>query len=257
MAKNKVEITGINTSEIKTIKSEEMVDLFHRYKAGDLKAKEILIYGNMKLVLSILRKYKNKVDNLDDLFQIGVVGLIKAIDNFDLTYEVKFSTYAVPMIDGEIKRYVRDNNGVRISRSIIENAYKIIRFKDEFVIENGREPTSDEIASSLEISEFEIYSAVNSLREPMSIYDPIYNDGGDVIYLVDQLDDKKESASIDELMNLRKALSKLKKREKDILISRHVIGKTQMEIAEEIGISQAQVSRLEKTAIENIRRLAS
>lgn len=257
MAKYKVEICGINTSNLRTLKNDEMIKLFKEYKQGDNSIKELLVYGNLKLVLSILKKYQNKVDNLDDLFQIGCIGLIKAIDNFDLSYDVRFSTYSVPMIDGEIKRYIRDNNAVRISRSIKETAYKIIKFKDEFLSENGREPTTDEIVKYLGIPEYEISSAYMSLKEPMSIFDPIYSDGEDEIYLLDQLEDKKENSNIDELLSLRKALNKLKQREKDILISRYVIGKTQTEIADEIGISQAQVSRIEKTAIKNIKKLTT
>lgn len=257
MAKYKVEICGINTSNLRTLKNDEMIRLFKEYKNGDNSVKELLIYGNLKLVLSILKKYQNKVDNLDDLFQIGCIGLIKAIDNFDLSYDVRFSTYSVPMIDGEIKRYIRDNNAVRISRSIKETAYKIIKFKDDFMADNGREATTDEIVKYLGIPEYEVSSAYMSLKEPMSIFDPIYSDGEDEIYLLDQLEDKKESGNLDELLSLRKALNKLKQREKDILISRYVIGKTQMEIADEIGISQAQVSRIEKTAIKNIRKLTT
>lgn len=257
MAKYKVEICGINTSSLRTLKNNEMIKLFKAYQNGDKSVKEMLVYGNLKLVLSILKKYQSKTDNLDDLFQIGCIGLIKAIDNFDLSYDVKFSTYSVPMIDGEIKRYIRDNNAVRISRSIKETAYKIIKFKDDFVIENNREPTTEEIVKYLGIPEYEISSAYMCLKEPMSIFDPIYSDGEDEIYLLDQLEDKKESTNMDEILNLRKALNKLKERERNILISRYVIGKTQMEIANEIGISQAQVSRLEKSAIKNVRRLSA
>lgn len=257
MAKYKVEICGINTSSLRTLKNAEMIKLFKAYQSGDESVKELLVYGNLKLVLSILKKYQSKVDNLDDLFQIGCIGLIKAIDNFNLSYDVKFSTYSVPMIDGEIKRYIRDNNAVRISRSIKETAYKIIKFKDDFVIENNREPSTDEIVKYLGIPEYEVSNAYMSLKEPMSIFDPIYSDGEDEIYLLDQLEDKKDNPNMDEILNLRKALNKLKQREKDILISRYVIGKTQMEIANEIGISQAQVSRLEKNAIENVRRLSA
>lgn len=257
MAKYKVEICGINTSNLRTLKNDEMIKLFKAYQGGDKSVKELLVYGNLKLVLSILKKYQSKTDNLDDLFQIGCIGLIKAIDNFDLSYDVKFSTYSVPMIDGEIKRYIRDNNAVRISRSIKETAYKIIKFKDDFVSKNNREPSTDEIVKYLGIPEYEISSAYMSLKEPVSIFDPIYSDGEDEIYLLDQLEDKKESTNMDEILNLRKSLNKLKEREKDILISRYVIGKTQMEIASEIGISQAQVSRLEKNAIKNIRRLSA
>ncbi|MEG1015527.1 MAG: SigB/SigF/SigG family RNA polymerase sigma factor [Bacilli bacterium] len=255
MARNKVVITGINTSEIKVLSSDEMNKLFIRYQSGDVYAKELLVNGNLKLVLSILRRFMGKSDNLDDLFQIGCIGLIKAIDNFDLAHEVKFSTYAVPMILGEIKRYVRDNNSVRISRSIKESAYKILSYKDEFILENGREPSSSEIARHFSITEYDVSLALLSLNEPMSIFDPIYNDGGDTIYLLDQLEDKKERYNKDELMSMKKALLKIKERERRVLIERYIVGKTQSEIASDIDISQAQVSRIEKTAINNVRRL--
>lgn len=255
MAKNKVEITGINTSKIKVLSKNEMTELFKKYQSGDLSAKDELVNGNLKLVLSILRKYQNKTDNMDDLFQIGCIGLIKAIDNFDLSHDVMFSTYAVLMIEGEIKRYIRDNNSVRISRSIKDLAYKIMRFKEEYWLENGKEPTTNEISANLEVSEYEVSQALMSLKEPMSLFDPIYNDGGDTIYLVDQLEDKTENKDIDSLISMRRALEKIKEREKSILINRFIIGKTQMEIAEELNISQAQVSRLEKNAIKNVKRL--
>ncbi len=256
MSKNKVEITNINTSKLNVLKHEEMYKLFKKYQDGDISAKEELINGNLKLVLSILKKFQGKVDNLDDLFQIGCIGLIKAIDNFDLSHEVKFSTYAVPMILGEIRRYVRDNNGIRISRSIKENAYKIINFRDNFVMEYEREPTTDEIVKYLGIEELDVSYALGALKEPMSIFEPIYNDGGDTVYLCDQLEDKKENKSeLEVLLSMRKAIERLKDREKNILIDRFIVGKTQMEIASEIGISQAQVSRLEKTAIRNVRKL--
>ena len=255
MAKNKVEITGINTSKIKVLKHKEMIELFKKYQNGDLMAKDELVEGNLKLVLSILKKYQNKTDNMDDLFQIGCVGLIKAIDNFDLSHEVKFSTYAVLMIEGEIKRYIRDNNSVRISRSIKDQAYKIIKFKEEYLQENGREPNTSEIGKGLEISEYDVNEAILSLKEPMSLFDPIYNDGGDTIYLVDQIEDKRENKYLDSLISMRRALEKIKEREKDILINRFIVGKTQMEIANEMNISQAQVSRLEKNALNNVKRL--
>jgi RNA polymerase sporulation-specific sigma factor len=255
MSKYKVDICGIDTSKLRTLKNDEMIRLFKAYKEGDNSIKELLIYGNLKLVLSILKKYQSRVDNMDDLFQIGCIGLIKAIDNFDLSYGVKFSTYSVPMIDGEIKRYIRDNNAVRISRSIKETAYRIIKFKDDFASKNNREATTDEIVKYLGIPEYDISSAYMSLKEPMSIFEPIYSDDEDEIYLLDQLEDKKENSNMDEILSLRKAMSKLKKREKDILISRYVIGKTQMEIADEIGISQAQVSRIEKSAILKLKKL--
>ncbi len=255
MAKNKVEITGINTSKIKVLKHDEMVELFKKYQSGVKEAKEELVNGNLKLVLSILKKYQNKTDNMDDLFQIGVIGLIKAIDNFDLSHEVKFSTYAVLMIEGEIKRYLRDNNQVRISRSIKDLAYKIIKFKEEYFNNYGKNPSNELISKSLNVSEYEIYEASMSLKEPMSLYEPIYNDGGDTIYLMDQIEDKKENKDLDSLISMRKALNNIKERERDILINRYVIGKTQMEIALELNISQAQVSRLEKNAINNVKRL--
>lgn len=255
MAKNKVEITGINTSKIKVLKHEEMVELFKKYQKGDLQAKDELVNGNLKLVLSILRKYQNKVDNMDDLFQIGCVGLIKAIDNFDLSHEVMFSTYAVLMIEGEIKRYIRDNNSVRISRSIKDLAYKIMKYKEDYSKETGKEPSTNKIAEELGVSEYEVSQSLMSLKEPMSLFDPIYNDGGDTIYLMDQIEDKSDNTDIDGLISMRRALQKIKEREKNILISRFIVGKTQMEIAEELNISQAQVSRLEKTAIKNVKRL--
>ncbi len=255
MAKNKVEITGINTSKIKVLKHEEMIELFKKYQSGDIKAKDDLVNGNLKLVLSILKKYQNKTDNMDDLFQIGCIGLIKAIDNFDLSHEVKFSTYAVLMIEGEIKRYIRDNNSVRISRSIKDLAYKIMKYKEECLNEFNKEASTEEIAKHFNVSEYEVREALLSLKEPMSLYEPIYNDGGDTIYLVDQLEDKKENRDLDDLISMRKALNKIKERERKILISRFIVGKTQTEISNELHISQAQVSRLEKNAIKHVKKL--
>lgn len=254
MYKKTVEITGLNTSNIKVLSHEEMINLFKRYQSGDKEAKEELVNGNLKLVLSILKKYNSR-DNLDDLFQIGVVGLIKAVDNFDLSHEVRFSTYAVLMIDGEIKRYIRDNNSLRISRSIKDLSYKILTFKEEFMKENNREATADEIAEGLGVSNYEVVEALMSLKQPESLYEPIYNDGGDTIYLLDQIEDKKENKDLDSLISMRKALNKIKQREKNILINRFIVGKTQMEIAKDLGVSQAQVSRLEKNAIKNVKRL--
>ena len=254
MYKKTVEITGLNISNIKVLSHEEMINLFKRYQSGDKEAKEELVNGNLKLVLSILKKYNSR-DNLDDLFQIGVVGLIKAVDNFDLSHEVRFSTYAVLMIDGEIKRYIRDNNSLRISRSIKDLSYKILTFKEEFMKENNREATTDEIAEGLGVSNYEVVEALMSLKQPESLYEPIYNDGGDTIYLLDQIEDKKENKDLDSLISMRKALNKIKQREKNILINRFIVGKTQMEIAKDLGVSQAQVSRLEKNAIKNVKRL--
>ena len=255
MARHKVEIANVNTANIKVLTNEEMTDLFIKYQNGSLLAKEELINGNLKLVLSILRKYNNRTDNMDDLFQVGCIGLIKAIDNFDLKHEVKFSTYAVPMIIGEVKRYLRDNSSLRISRSIKDLAYKTLKLKEELTNKDGIEPTDKEIAKRLEVSEYEIANALDSLREPVSMYEPIYNDGGDTIYLFDQLSEKQSDYDLDIRLALDKALRSLKKRENYILNERFVVGKTQMELAEELGISQAQISRIEKGAINSIKKL--
>lgn len=256
MAKSKVEISGVNTSDIKVLSNKEMNALFCRLKSGDITAKEELVNGNLKLVLSILKKFSNRTDNMDDLFQIGCIGLIKSIDNFDLSHQVKFSTYAVPMILGEIKRYLRDNNSLRISRSIKDIAYKSLRIKEEFTTINGIEPTNKEVADMLGIEEIDVILAIESLKEPVSMNEPIYNDGGDTIYLSDQLEDKSDNInSWDINIYLKDAIEQLQQKEKKILIDRYLMGKTQVEISEEIGISQAQVSRLEKNAISNIKKL--
>jgi RNA polymerase sporulation-specific sigma factor len=256
MGKYKVDITNLNTSDIKVLTSSETRELFVKYQNGDLSAKEELINGNLKLVLCVLKRFNKEKYNLDDLFQVGVIGLIKAIDNFDLSYNLKLSTYACTLILGEIKRYIRDNNSLRVSRSIKDLAYQILKYKDEYVKSKGCEPTTKEIADYLNIEEYQIPFALDSLKEPMSIFEPIYNDGGDTIYLLDQIADKKESnQDKDMLISLRRALKKIKERERNILIERFIIGKTQMEIAESLGISQAQVSRIEKSAIDNVRRL--
>ena len=253
MSRHKVELTGVNTANIKVLTNDEMLELFKKMKDGDPFAREDLINGNLKLVLSILRKFSGKVDNLDDLFQVGCLGLVKAIDNFDTSYDVKLSTYACPMIEGEIKRYLRDNNALRISRSIKDLAYKTLKLKEELSIE-GKEPTNKEIAELLGVTEFEIASALDSLREPVSMYEPIYNDGGDTIYLYDQIANREEEYGLDSRIALDKAMKNLKEREINILKERFIIGKTQMEIAEELGISQAQISRIEKNAINNIKK---
>ena len=256
MARYKVDITGINTNDLKVLTSNEMTSLFKRYQAGDLKAKEELINGNLKLVLSILRGFNKGNYNMDDLFQVGVIGLIKAIDNFDLSYNLKLSTYAVPLILGEIKRYIRDNTSIRVSRSIKDLAYSIINYKEKYFNKYGKEPTNAEIAKELEVPEYKIAYALDSLKEPMSIFEPIYNDGGDTIYLQDQIADKKElNNDKDMLISLRKGLEKIKEREREILIERYIVGKTQMEIAESLNISQAQVSRIEKNAILSLKRM--
>ena len=251
-----MEITGINTNNLKVLSNEEMLELFQKYQQGDLAAKGELVNGNLKLVLSLLKYFNHTNINLDDLFQVGVMGLIKAIDNFDLSYNLKLSTYAVPLIIGEIKRYIRDNSVIRVSRGIKELAYQILKFKDDYVAKYGLEPTSSQIASALEIDEYQIAFALDSLKSPTSIFEPIYNDGGDTIYLADQIADTKEqNQDYDSLISLRKALQKIKEREKNILIERFIVGKTQMESAEKLEISQAQVSRIEKSAINNVRKL--
>ena len=252
MSRYKVDICGINTSTLKALTNKENYELFIKMKAGDPFARDDLINGNLKLVLSILKNYNNKVDNLDDLFQVGCVGLVKAIDNFDMSYNVTLSTYACPLIIGEMKRYIRDNISLRVSRSVKYLAHKIMKLKEELTTNDGRTPTDAEIAKILGVSEYDIANAITSLKEPVSMYEPIYNDGGDTIYLCDQLSLPKEEYDKDLKLALEKAMEKLKPRELQVLRDRFLIGKTQMEIAEELGISQAQVSRLEKSALKII-----
>ena len=254
MSRHSVEICGINTSNIKVLSQNETKELFQKMKSGDPLARDELINGNLKLVLSILKKFTGKTDNLDDLFQVGCLGLVKAIDNFDTSYDVKLSTYACPMILGEIKRYLRDNSTLRISRSIKDLAYKILKLKNEYLTTKGIEPTDKEIAKLLGVTEFDISNALESLRELMSMYEPIYNDGGDTIYLFDQISNKKEEYDLDYKLALEKAMNKLKPREKQILENRFIVGKTQMEIASDLGISQAQISRIEKNAIKTLKK---
>ena len=254
MAKNKVEITGVNTSSLKTLSNNEMTNLFIAFKNGEKSAKEKLVRGNLKLVLRLLQKYQNKCDNLDDLFQIGTVGLIKAIDNFDLSYGVKFSTYAVFMIDGEIKRYMRDNNQIRVSRTIKELSYKIINYREEYLKKHFKYPSNDEMCSVFNIDSYDLNIALSSLADPLSIFDPIYNDGNDTILLLDQLEDKNKS-NLDELLLLRDALSKINDRERKIITERYLKGLSQVEIAKELNISQAQVSRIESSALNSIKKL--
>jgi RNA polymerase sporulation-specific sigma factor len=257
MARFKVEICNVNTANIKVLSNEEMIKLFKKYKEGDKLAKEELINGNLKLVLSILKKYNNRVDNMDDLFQVGCIGLIKAIDNFDLKYDVKFSTYAVPMILGEVRRYLRDSGSVRVARSIKDTAYKIMKLKEELTTELGKEPPISLLASKLNITEFEVSNALDAMKDTISMFEPIYNDGGDTIYLEDQLSDNSNIYSIDMKIALKDALNKLKEKEKYILTERYLVGKTQLELADDLGISQAQISRLEKSGLENIKKMIS
>lgn len=256
LAKHKVEITGINTSAIKVLKNDEMNKLFIRFQKGDKSAREQLVNGNLKLVLSILKKFNHRTDNMDDLFQIGCIGLLKAIDNFDLSHNVRFSTYAVPMIVGEVKRYLRDNNSIRISRSLKDIAFKALKLKEQLTNKYGKEPSLEEISVILELDEIDIIIAIDALKEPVSMFEPIYNDGGDTIFLADQLESRSDNAkNWDITIALDSAIETLKNKEKQILIDRFIFGKTQMEIADEIGISQAQVSRLEKNAIDHVKKL--
>ena len=256
MAKNKVEITGINTKDIIVLNNEEMVELFKKLKSGDEYARDLIIEGNLKLVLSILRKYMNRSDNMDDLFQIGCIGLIKAIDNFDLSYEVKFSTYAVPMIEGEIKRYLRDNTSLRISRSLKDIAYKSLKYQEECLKTTGKVPSYEEIAKYLDISSYDVVLALESLKDPVSMYEAIYSDGGDTIYVCDQIEDKKTNSKDMELrLSVDEAINELSEREQFILDERFVVGKTQTEVADELMISQAQVSRLEQGAIKRLKKV--
>ena len=255
MSQYKVLISGVNTANLIHLTSDEMKQLFIRFQNGNMAARELLIEGNLKLVLSILKKFYQKSENLDDLFQIGCVGLIKAIDHFDLSYDVKFSTYAVPMILGEVKRYIRDNTSIRISRSLKDLAYKILKLKEEYFSLHGKDLSIKEIASILDVREYDIDMALLALKDPISMYEAIYNDGGDTIYLYDQIEDKRENPNHSLKLELEEAILDLKEREKHILDERFIVGKSQMEIADELNISQAQVSRLEKRAIDQLKKV--
>jgi len=256
MARHKVDICGVNTANLKVLSNEEMVDLFRKYNEGDMFAKEDLVNGNLKLVLSILRKYNNRCDNMDDLFQVGCIGLIKAIDNFDLSYGLKLSTYAIPLIIGEVKRFIRDNqSSVKVSRSIKDRAYQILSFKEEYCALHGVEPDCEIIAKHFDITVYEVSNSLDSIKEPVSIFEPIFNDGGDALFLCDQIADQKEqNENRDIKILLNRCLLKLKERERNILLDRYIVGKTQVEIAERLNISQAQVSRIEKSAIKNMKK---
>lgn len=258
MSSYKVEISGVNTSTLPILKEEEKTALFERIKAGDKEARETYIRGNLRLVLSIIRRFSNTNENVDDLFQIGCIGLIKSIDNFDPTMQVKFSTYAVPMIIGEVRRYLRDNNSVRVSRSIRDTAYKALHAQELMTRKNNQDPTLSEIAEEIGIPEEDIVFALDAIQTPVSLYDPIYTDGNDTLYVMDQISDKKnkEERWIEEL-SLSDAMSRLNERENLIIQLRFFQGKTQMEVAKEIQISQAQVSRLEKSALKTMRQYLS
>jgi RNA polymerase sporulation-specific sigma factor len=253
MSKYKVDINGLDTSKIKVLKNTEMVELFKQYQAGDRSCRDKLIFGNLRLVLSVLKRFKDRGENMDDLFQVGCVGLIKAIDNFDLKHEVRFSTYAVPMIIGEIRRYLRDSSSIRVSRSLKDIAYKVLQVRDKFILEHHKEPTENEIASILGIDPLDVTISLEAIQDPISIYTPIYNDGGDTIHLIDQIqDDNDDFDTWSKSLMIETSLKRLDEREKRIILERYFLGRTQMEIAEEIGISQAQVSRLEKNALKQM-----
>ncbi len=253
---NKVEICGVNTAKLPVLTNKEKDELFIRIKNGDETAREELIQGNLRLVLSVIQRFSGRGENADDLFQVGCVGLIKAIDNFDVTLNVQFSTYAVPMIIGEIRRYLRDNNMVRVSRSIRDLAYKALQAKEKLLKETGKEPTIEEIAKEVGVEKEEVVVSLDAIQDPMSLQEPVYNDGADSIYVMDQVKDTKNTDEFwTESITIAEAMKKLNDKEKMIIDKRFFSGRTQMEVAEEIGISQAQVSRIEKSAIEHIKRL--
>lgn len=253
---NKVEICGVNTSKLPLLSKEEKDELFIKIKAGDEEARNKFINGNLRLVLSVIQRFYGRGENADDLFQVGCVGLIKAIDNFDLSQNVQFSTYAVPMIIGEVKRYLRDNNSIRVSRSVRDLAYKVIQFKERYTKEQGKEPNVEEIAKELEVTKEDIAFSLDAIQDPVSLQEPVYNDGSESIYIMDQVKDSKNTDELwAEKITIKGAMEKLNEKERMIINKRFFDGRTQMEVAEEIGISQAQVSRLEKTAIQHIKRL--
>lgn len=251
---NKVEICGVNTSKLKVLKESEKLELLKRIQNGDREARHELVNGNLRLVLSVVQKFTNRGENLDDLFQVGCIGLIKSIDNFDISQNVRFSTYAVPMIIGEIRRYLRDNNAIRVSRSLRDTAYRAMQIKERLTGERDKEPTVDEIAQEMGIPKEDVVLALEAIVEPVSLYEPAYSDGGDTIFVMDQVGDKQSDSDWLDEISLKEAIKGLGEREKKILSLRFFVGKTQMEVAQEIGISQAQVSRLEKSAMKRIKK---
>lgn len=253
--RNKVEITGVNTSELKVLPSDEAIRLIKLSQEGDKDARDMVVEGNLKLILSVIKRFNNRGENLDDLFQVGSIGLLKAIDNFDFSHGVKFSTYAVPMIIGEIRRYLRDNNAIRVSRSLKDIAYKALYVKEKLVNSNSKEPTISEIAKEMDIPKEDIVFALEAITDPVSLYEPVYHDGGEAIYVMDQVKDTKNTdENWLENIAIGEALKRLNQRERNILNMRFFQGKTQMEVADEIGISQAQVSRLEKSALKHMKK---
>lgn len=254
MALYKVEICGVNTAKLPLLTEKEKTELFAKIKQGDMEAREQYIKGNLRLVLSIIQRFMGSNENVDDLFQIGCIGLMKAVDNFDESHNVKFSTYAVPMIIGEVRRYLRDNNSIRVSRSVRDTAYKAIYAKENMMKNSHREPTVNEIAEEIGVASEDVVFALDAIQSPVSLYDPVYDQGGDTLYVMDQVSDKKNSEEKwVENIALAEALNRLPEREREIIDMRFYSGKTQMEVAEEIGISQAQVSRLEKSALKSMR----
>lgn len=252
---NKVEICGVNTAKLPVLSAAKMYELFVALQGGRCEAREELIHGNLRLVLSVIQRFNNRGEHVDDLFQVGCIGLMKAIDNFDLSQNVKFSTYAVPMIIGEIRRYLRDNNPIRVSRSMRDIAYKALQVRDSLVNKHSKEPSVSEIAKELNLPREDVIFALDAIQEPISLFEPIYHDGGDPIFVMDQIGDEKNlDMNWLESVAIKDALHKLSQREKHILTLRFFDGKTQMEVAEEIGISQAQVSRLEKAALGHMRK---
>ena len=252
---NKVEICGVNTSKLKVLKNEETQQLLLRAKAGDMQAREALIAGNLRLVLSVIQRFSNRGENADDLFQVGCIGLIKAIDNFNTDLDVRFSTYGVPMIVGEIRRYLRDNSAMRVSRAMRDTAYRVLQAKEAYIAQHQKEPTVEEIAKILELKREEVVFALEAIVDPVSLYEPVYSDSGDTVCVMDQVRDSKNTdESWLERIALKEAIAQLSERERHILAMRFFQGKTQMEVSAEIGISQAQVSRLEKNALKQIRK---
>ena len=252
---NKVEICGVNTSKLKVLKNDEMKALLRRTKEGDQQAREDLIAGNLRLVLSVIQRFSNRGENADDLFQVGCIGLMKAIDNFNVDLDVRFSTYGVPMIIGEIRRYLRDNSAMRVSRAMRDTAYRVLQAKEAYMAEHQREPSVEEIAKLLDLKREEVVFALEAIVDPVSLYEPVYSDSGDTVCVVDQVRDSKNTdESWLERIALKEAIEQLTQRERDILSMRFFQGKTQMEVSSEIGISQAQVSRLEKNALKQIRK---
>lgn len=255
MAITKVEICGVNTAKLPLLKNSEKEALFARVQAGDEEARQEYIYSNLRLVLSVIQRFNNRGESIDDIFQVGCIGLIKAIDNFDTKHMVKFSTYAVPMIIGEVRRYLRDYNPIRVSRSLRDTAYKALQTKERLTNERGKEPTIDEIAKELEMPKEDIIFALDAIQDPISLFEPVYHDGTDALFVMDQVSDDKNSDNLwVENISIDDAMSKLNERENYIINLRFFQGKTQMEVADEIGISQAQVSRLEKSALKNMRK---